>query len=119
MMEGWLWEVPLVLPMCTGCSRPSRPPLWCTSVRAEVTRMFCEIASAHGICPKVHYPVPEFATLAGGDWVQRIPQALVALGLGLYNPITCSRAAHVQLQSQPGNIVTLRTAKLRQRDITA
>ena len=64
----------------------------------------------------MHYPVPEFATLAGGDWVHRIPRALTALGVGLYNPIACPRAAHVQLQSPPGNIVTLRTAKLRQRD---
>ena len=88
-----------------------------TSVRAEVTKMFCEIASAHRICPKVHYLVPEFATLAGGDWVQRIPQALAALGVGLYNPIACPRAAHVQLQSPPGNIVTLRIIKLRHCDM--
>ena len=87
-----------------------------TSVRAEVTKMFWEIAGAHGICPEVHYPVPEFATLAGGDWVQRIPRALAALGVGMYNPIACPRAAHVQLQSPPGKIVTLRTAKLRHRD---
>ena len=87
-----------------------------TSVRAEVTKMFWEIAGAHGICPEVHYPVPEFATLAGGDWVQRIPRALAALGVGMYNPIACFRAAHVQLQSPPGKIVTLRTAKLRHRD---
>ena len=87
-----------------------------TSVRAEVTKMFWEIAGAHGICPEVHYPVPEFATLAGGDWVHRVPRALPALGVGLYNPIACPRAAHVQLQSLPGNIVTLRTAKLRHRD---
>ena len=87
-----------------------------TSVRAEVTKMFWKKAGAHSICPEVHYPVPEFATLAGGDWVDRIPQALVALGVGLYNPIACPRAAHVQLQSPPGNIVTLRTAKLRHRD---
>ena len=78
--------------------------------------MFWEIAGAHGICPEVHYPVPEFATLARGDWVHRIPRALAALGVGLYNPIACPRAAHVQLQSPPGNIVTLRTAKLRHRD---
>ena len=64
----------------------------------------------------MHYPVPEFATLAGGDWVHRIPQALAALGVGLYNPIACPRAAHVQLQYPPGNIVTLRTIKLRHRD---
>ena len=64
----------------------------------------------------MHYPVPEFATLAGGDWVHRIPRALSALGVGLYNPIACPRAAHVQLQSPAGNIVTLRTAKLRYRD---
>ena len=78
--------------------------------------MFWEIAGAHGICPEVHYPVPEFATLAGGDWVQRIPRPLAALGVGMYNPIACPRAAHVQLQSPPGKIVTLRTAKLRHRD---
>ena len=87
-----------------------------TSVRAEVTRMFWEIGGAHGICPEGDYPVPEFATLAGGDWVLRIPRVLGALGVGLYNPIACPRAAHVQLQSPPGNIVTLRTAKLRHRD---
>ena len=87
-----------------------------TSVRAEVTKMFWEIPGAHGICPEVHYPVPEFATLAGGDWVHRIPRALAALGVGMYNPIACPRAAHVQLQSPPGSIVTLRTAKLRHRD---
>ena len=87
-----------------------------TSVRAEVTKTFWEIAGAHGICPEVHYPVPEFATLAGGDWVHRILRALAALGVGLYNPIACPRAAHVQLQSPPGNIVTLLTAKLRHRD---
>ena len=87
-----------------------------TSVRAEVTKMFWEIAGAHRICPEVHYPVPEFATLARGDWVHRIPRALAALGVGLYNPIACPRAAHVKLQSPPGNIVTLRTAKLRHRD---
>ena len=34
--------------------------------------MIWEIAGAHGICPEVHYPVPEFATLAGGHWVHRI-----------------------------------------------
>ena len=60
----------------------------------------------------MQYPVPEFATLAGGNWVHRIPRALAALGVGLYNPIACPRAAHVQLQSPPGNIVTLRIAKL-------
>ena len=87
-----------------------------TSVRTEVTKMFWEIAGAHRICPDVHYPVPEFATLAGGDWVHLIPRALAALVVGLYNPIACPRAAHVQLQSPPGNIVTLRTAKLRHGD---
>ena len=86
------------------------------SVRAEVTRMFWEIAGTHNICPEVHWRVPEFATLAGGDWVHRIPRALAALGVGLYNPIACPRAAHVQLQSPPGSIVTLRTAKLQLRD---
>ena len=87
-----------------------------TSVRAEVTKMFWERAGAHRICPEVHYPVTEFATLARGDWVNRIPRALAALGVGLYNPIMCPRAAHPQLQSSSGNIVTLRTVKLRHRD---
>ena len=87
-----------------------------TSVCAEVTKMFWEIAGAHGICPEVHHPIPEFATLAGSDWVHRIPRALAPLGVGLYNPIACPRAAHVQLQSPPSNIVTLRTSKLRHRD---
>ena len=85
-------------------------------VRAEVTRMLWEIAGAHSICPEVHYPVPEFATLAEGNWVHRIPRALAALGVVLYNSIACPRAAHVQLQSPPGQIVTLRTAKLRHHD---
>ena len=86
------------------------------SVRAGATRMFWEIGGAHGICPEVHYLVPEFAALAGGDWVNCIPRALVTFGVGLYNPIECPRAAHVQLQSLPGNVVTLRTARLRHRD---
>ena len=87
-----------------------------TPVRAEVTKLFWEIAGAHRICPELHYPVPEFATLARGDWVHRIPRALVTLTVGLYNPIVCPRATHVKLQSPSGNIVTLRTAKLRHRD---
>ena len=78
--------------------------------------MFWEVAGAHGICPEVHYPVLESATLAAGDWVHRIPRALAALGVGLYNPIACPRAAHFQLEAPPGNIVTLRTAMLRHRD---
>ena len=36
--------------------------------------------------------------------------------MALYNPITYPRVGHVQLQSPPGNIVTLRTAKLPHRD---
>ena len=86
------------------------------SVRAEATRMIWEIAGTHGICPEVHYPVPVFATLAGGGWVHRIPRALAALGVGLYNPIECLSAAHVQPQSPPGSVVTLREAKLQHRD---
>ena len=39
------------------------------SVLADAARMFCKIASAHGICREVHYSIPEFATLAGGHWV--------------------------------------------------
>ena len=87
-----------------------------TSVRAEVTQMFWEIASAHRMCPEVHYPVPEFATLAAGDWVHPIVRALAALGLGLDNPVACPRATHTQLQSPECNIITLRTAKLRRRN---
>ena len=87
-----------------------------TSVRAEVTKMFGETAGAHRICLEVHYPLPEFGTLAIGDWVHRIPRALPALRVGFYNPIACPRAAHVQLQSSRGNIVTLRTLKLRHCD---
>ena len=64
----------------------------------------------------MHYPVPDFTTLAGGYWVHHILWALAALEVGLYNPISCPRAANFQLQSPPGNIVTLRTAKLRHRD---
>ena len=48
------------------------------SMRAEVTRMFWKIAGPHSICPEVHYPVPEFAIVAGGDWVHRVPRAIAA-----------------------------------------
>ena len=75
--------------------------------------MFWQSAGAHGTCPEVHYPIPEFAALAGGN---RVLRALAALRRGLYNPIACPRAAHIQLQSPPSNVVTLRTAKLRHRD---
>ena len=60
------------------------------SVHAEVTRMFWEIACAHGICPEVHYLVPEFATLAKGDWVRHVARVLAALGTGSYNQPTSS-----------------------------
>ena len=86
------------------------------SVRAEVNRIFWDIDGSHGICSEVHYFVPEFATLAGGDWVHRVPRALAALGVVLYSPIACPTADHIQLQSPPGNVVTLRTAKVRHRD---
>ena len=75
------------------------------SVHAEATKMFWKIAVANGICPEVHYRVPEFAALAGGNWA--------ALGVGLYSPIECPRAVQVTLQFHPGNVVTLRNAKLR------
>ena len=52
--------------------------------------------------PRGHYPVLEFAALAGGDWVKHVCRALAALGVGIYNVIACPRAAHVQLQSLPG-----------------
>ena len=53
------------------------------SVRAVAIRMFREIAGTDGVCPEVHYPVPEFATLDRGDWVNRIPRALAAVGVWL------------------------------------
>ena len=65
------------------------------TVRSEATRMISEIAGAHGFCAEVHYPFPGFATLAGGDRVNRIPRALAALRVGLYSSIECPRAAHV------------------------
>ena len=42
-------------------------------VCAEAARMFCEIAGAHGICPEVHYPVPEFATPRGATGSMAYP----------------------------------------------
>ena len=83
------------------------------SLRAESAKMFWEIAGAQGTCPGVHYPVPEFTSLLGGNWINRIPQAVAALDVGLYNPIECPRGADFQLQSPPGIVITLRTAKLR------
>ena len=56
------------------------------AVRAKATRMFSEIAGAHGICPEVHYPVPEFATVAGDELVYHIPWALAALRDGALQP---------------------------------
>ena len=38
-------------------------------VRAEAAKVFSKIAGAHSICLRLHYPVPEFVSLAGGDWV--------------------------------------------------
>ena len=60
--------------------------------------MFSEITGAEGKSPEVHYPIPEFATLAGGDWVHRVPWTLASLEVGLYIPISCPRAADIQLQ---------------------
>ena len=57
------------------------------SVRPQEAKMSWDIASAHGICPEVHYPIPEFASLAGGAWIDGIPRALVALDVGLCDPI--------------------------------
>ena len=79
-------------------------------VRAKAASLFLELAGAHGICPEVPYPVP------GGDWVKRIPRALAAYGVGLYNPVECFEAAHIQQQAPSGNVVTLRNAKLQDRD---
>ena len=97
---------------CTGPPRHARPPL----LGLRTRRGHQAITGAHGICPEVHYPVPGFATLAAGDWVNRIPRALAAVGVGLYHPIECNRAAHIKLQSPRGNVVPLCTAKLRHRD---
>ena len=72
------------------------------SVRNEATRMFGEIAGAHSICRGVHYPIPEFPTLAGGNLVHPVSRALAALGVGLCNPLAYPRAAQLQLQSPPG-----------------
>ena len=49
------------------------------SARWESSRMIWEIAGAQGICLEVHYPVPEFAFLAGGDWILRILRSMAAL----------------------------------------
>ena len=68
--------------------------------------MFWVIAGGNGICPKVHYR----------NLIKRIPRSLAALGVGLCNPIECPRGAHIQLQSPLGNVVTLRTARMRHRD---
>ena len=64
-------------------------------LHAKATKVFWEIAVAHHICSEVHYPGLEFSSLAGGDWVHHIPRPLAALGLGIYNPTACPRAAHV------------------------
>ena len=74
-------------------------------MRAEATKMLWEIAGAHGNCLEVQNLVPEPVSLAGGDWVQRIPRALADLRVGLYNPIDCPSAVHIQLQFPPAKIV--------------
>ena len=60
------------------------------------------------ICPEVHYPVPAFATLAGGDWFHRIPRALAALWVGALQPHRVPQSS-----SRPA---TVPPAKLRHRD---
>ena len=78
------------------------------SVRAKVTRMFWEIAGAHGICPEVNYPVPELATLAGGHWVHIIPWAVAAWRWGSTTP---SRAPGQPMSSySPPRAATSRCA---------
>ena len=57
------------------------------SVHAEVTRMFWKIAGAHGICPEAHYPIPEFATLEGGNCVHRVPRPWPLWGWGSTTPL--------------------------------
>ena len=67
------------MPIGSGGPRghPRPPP---RGLCVQAAKMFWEIAGAHDICPEVPYPVPEFASLAGGDWVHRIPRALAARG---------------------------------------
>ena len=86
------------------------------SVRAEATRMFWEIAGTHGIRPEVHYPVPEFATLAGATGSIACPGPWLLPERG---STTASRAPGRPTSScspPPGNVFTLRTAKLRHPD---
>ena len=40
-------------------------------VHTEAAKVFSKIAGAHGICLRLYYPVPEFVSLAGSDWVHR------------------------------------------------
>ena len=54
-------------------------PTWCRQT-------FWKITDAHGICPEVHYPVPEFASLAESDCIHRIPWSLAVLGSGSTTP---------------------------------
>ena len=54
--------------------------------------------------------------LAGCDSFNRIPRAPAALGVGLYNFIECPREVHFELQSPPGEVVALPSARLRHRD---
>ena len=82
------------------------------SVRADAAKMFLENADSHGICPRVQHSVPEFASLAGGGWINRIPRALTALSVGLYTPNECPRAGDIQPQSPPGDVLTLHTASV-------
>ena len=110
----------------------TRVPTWCqqatvalvgtlvhqrsASVLPEATRVFPEIASAHGICPEVHYPVPDFATLAGGRLGPPRTPGPRSSGGGALQPNRVPKGSPAQVQSPPGNVVTLRTAKLWHRD---
>ena len=106
------YRAPVVAPTYDYAPRPADPVVASTQSSALALDTADGVIDGkfHGsrVCPKMHYPVPEFPSPAGGDLVQRIPRALGALGVGLYNPIEYPTAAHVQLQSPPGNVVTLR-----------
>ena len=86
------------------------------SVRAEATRMLLGNHQRSGRLHRGALSRPGVRNPGGGQLDQSRTPGLALLAMGLYNPIECPRAAHVQPQSPPGNVFTLRTAKLRHRD---
>ena len=109
--------------MCRHSASRRRWPSWARSSTTD--RPLCALrppglsgkSPAHmASAPRCSIPSRSLPPSGGGNWVHRIPQALAALGVGLYILIECPRAANIQLQFPPGNVVTLRTAKLQRRD---